>query len=457
MRTRRSTRAILFAALVLLVLTLPAIAQGKEMLGPQGEMVRVLLALVVMLIAAKVGGDLSIRIGQPPVLGELFLGLIIGSLGLLHFRGLEFIKTDEAVEVLSQIGVILLLFEVGLESDLGEFLRVGPVSFLVAAVGVVTPFGLGYLVAVWLLPQESAYAHVFIGAILTATSVGITARVLRDLGKVQTIEAKIILGAAVIDDVMGLVVLAVVQGMIMAANSGGHGMSPAAVVWIGMKALLFLGIALVAGVYVAPKVFRAASKLRSSDVLLAISLSGCFLFAYVAGKIGLAPIVGAFAAGLVLEEVHYRDLPNLGERNVEDLIRPITGFLVPIFFVLMGLRVDLSAMAQPGVAVFGGLLILAAVIGKQSCALVAIGRGVDKISVGVGMIPRGEVGLIFAAIGATLKIGGEPVVAPPVFAAVIIMVMVTTFITPPLLRYTMLRSRNPHQLGKASTASNTKQ
>jgi Kef-type K+ transport system membrane component KefB len=303
--------------------------------------------------------------------------------------------------------------------------------------GVVTPFALGWGVGAWLLPGHSPYVHAFLGATLTATSVGITARVLRDLGRAQSAEARIILGAAVIDDVLGLVVLAVVTGAIGAAAAGGGGVDVASIAIIVAKSAVFLvgGIAL--GVFLAPRVFRLVSHLRARGVLLATGLVICFLLAWLAGAIGLAPIVGAFAAGLVLEDVHFKDFTERGERGLEELVHPISGFLVPIFFVLMGMRTDLRSFTQPGVLGLAGALILAAIIGKQACALGVWQKGVNRVAVGVGMIPRGEVGLIFANVGLTMVLAGERIVDPAIYSAVVIMVIVTTLMTPPLLKWSL--------------------
>ena len=181
----------------------------------------VVLYLAIILIGAKLGGDLATRLGQPAVLGELALGILLGNLPLLGVSVFEPIRHDTTIDMLSRLGVILLLFEVGLESTVAQMLRVGWSSLLVAVIGVVFPFALGWAVGVWLLPHESVYVHAFLGATLTATSVGITARVLQDLKKSQTGESRIILGAAVIDDVLGLLILAVVAGIIAAADRGG--------------------------------------------------------------------------------------------------------------------------------------------------------------------------------------------------------------------------------------------
>lgn len=403
-----------------------------------GPVVPVLLGLVVILTAAKLGGEMFERIGQPAVLGELVLGILLGNLTLFGFGGLEFLTTDEGIEILAQIGVILLLFEVGLESNVREMLSVGVSSLVVATLGIVAPFFLGWGVSAWLLPDEELLVHAFIGATLAATSVGITARVLNDLGKIQARESKIILGAAVIDDVLGLVILAVVQGIIVAADHGGE-LATFDVWCILIKALIFLVGALLLGGWLSPRAFKLASKLRVHGMLLVVSLIFALGLSYLADLIGLATIVGAFAAGLILDEVHYRDYHDWGEHKIEDLLRPLATFLVPIFFVWIGARVELSAFGQVEILGFAALLSLAAIVGKMLCALGVLEKGLDRISVAVGMVPRGEVGLIFASIGAGLVLHGHPVISESVFAAVVIMVIVTTLITPPALQYTLAR------------------
>ncbi|MEK7245252.1 MAG: cation:proton antiporter, partial [Pseudomonadota bacterium] len=304
--------------------------------------------------------------------------------------------------------------------------------------GVVTPFALGWGVGALLLPERSAYVHAFLGATLTATSVGITARVLRDLGKGQSPEARIILGAAVIDDVLGLVILAVVGGVIQAANTGAELSYGDAGMIVG-KAALFLFGAVALGLVISPRLFGLASRLRGRGVLLATALVFCFGLSYLAAAIGLAAIVGAYAAGLILEGVHYRDFTERGEHGLEELLQPIGAFLVPVFFVLMGMRVDLSAFSRADVLGFAALLTLAAVIGKQACALGALAGNLDRLSIGLGMIPRGEVGLIFANIGLGLTVRGEPIVDKGIYSAVVIMVVVTTMATPPALRWSLGR------------------
>jgi Na+:H+ antiporter len=397
----------------------------------------VILALAVILAGAKLGGHLAARVGQPAVLGELVSGVLLGNAHLMGIDWFQAIPANVTIDVLAQLGVLILLFQVGLESTVRDMLKVGVPSLLVAVLGVVTPFLLGWGVGALVLPEHSRYAHVFLGATLTATSVGITARVLSDLGRSKSSEARVILGAAVVDDVLGLVILAIVGGAIQAANSG-QPMATAAVLGVVFKALVFLGGALALGVTLSPRLFHLASRLRGRGVLLTTALVFCFVLSFAASAIGLAPIVGAYAAGLILEDVHYRDFTARGEHHLEELVQPVATLLVPVFFVLMGMRVDLTAFARVEVLGLAALLTVAAVIGKQACSLGAFG-GLDRISVGIGMIPRGEVGLIFAGIGLTLTVGGERIIDEAVFSAVVIMVIVTTMITPPALKWSLAR------------------
>lgn len=396
------------------------------------------LALAVILIAAKLGGELAIRLGQPAVLGELVFGVLLGNLHFVGVAAFDAYKTDPMIDMVARLGVIVLLFAVGLESTVAQMMAVGLSSLLVATVGVIAPFALGWGVGALLLPDAGVYVHAFLGATLTATSVGITARVLQDLGKTDTPEARIILGAAVIDDVMGLVILAVVAGAISAAATG-QALSYAALLVILAKAVLFLVGALVVGVRVSPLLFRFASRLQARGVLLALALSWCFLLSWLASVIELAPIVGAFAAGLVLESVHYRGFVDKGEHELEELVAPIAAFLVPVFFVVMGMRTDLASFADARVLGLAAALTAAAVIGKQVCGLAVVGGGVDRVTVGLGMIPRGEVGLIFANMGMALVMAGTPIITPPLYSAIVVMVIVTTLVTPPALKWSLGR------------------
>jgi Kef-type K+ transport system membrane component KefB len=268
--------------------------------------------------------------------------------------------------------------------------------------------------------------------------VGITARVLKDAGAVRARFARIILGAAVIDDVLGLLVLAVVSGVINAAASGGSVGALALLAIVG-RALLFLLGALVVGSFLSRHAFRSALALRSAGVVQALSLGFCFAMAYLAQLAGMAPIVGAFAAGLVLEEVHFEGYRERGERELHHTLEPLVAFLVPVFFARMGMLVDLQSFASAEVLLFAGLLTAAAVAGKLVCGLV-VPREVGRLTVGLGMMPRGEVGLIFAGIGAQLVLAGRPVVDAATYAAAVFMVVATTLLTPPLLMWAIRRA-----------------
>ena len=405
----------------------------------------VLIGVAVMLVVAKIGGEIFERLKQPSVLGELLGGILLGNLVILGFTRAETLKTDATIAALAELGVIILLFEVGLESDLKEMMEVGWSSLLVAVVGVVAPFFLGWAVSAYFIPDEPQLVHIFIGATLCATSVGITARVFKDLGKLATREARIILGAAVIDDVMGLLILAIVSGAIRAAATGGA----LAIIDIGMiafKSVLFLIGSIVIGQFVVPRMLRGAGRLETRGVLLTLAISFCFVLSWAAVKVGLAAIVGAFAAGLILDEVHYRPKGGRAERQLEELLQPVSTVLVPIFFVLMGLKVDLRLFTRPDILGFAALLTIAAIVGKQVCGLAVLERGINRVAVGVGMIPRGEVGLIFAGIGAALVLPSAagvnvPVIDSATFGAVVIMVIITTLVTPPALKWSLGRRR----------------
>jgi Kef-type K+ transport system membrane component KefB len=401
------------------------------------EHARILLALAFVLVGAKLFGALVERLGQPSVLGELLFGVVLGNLALFGGPSLAALEASETFAILAEVGAILLLFEVGLESTPRDMLAVGVPATLVAVVGVVTPMALGYGVDQLMHGQESWMAHAFVGAMLAATSVGITARVLQEAKAIRTPASRIILGAAVIDDVLGLVVLAIIAGVIQAAAAGTT-VEAIGIVAILVKALVFLVGAIVFGSILSPRLFRRALALRSSGVVLALSLGLCFGLSWLALEAGLAGIVGAFAAGLVLEDVHFEDHLKRGEKPLHESLHAITGLLVPVFFVRMGMLVHADNFLKPGVLGFALFLTLAAMVGKWVCGLAAP-RGVSRTTVALGMMPRGEVGLIFAGIGASLMIQGHPVVSPETYAAAVFMVVATTMATPPLLLWSLRR------------------
>lgn len=425
----------------------------------------VFLWIALLLFAARITLLIE-RWGQPPVLGELLAGVILGNLSLVGIHLLDPIRESQIVGFLAELGVVILLFQVGLESHIGEMRRVGGRALLVACVGVIVPFLLGtYVVGPWLLPGLPFYAYLFLGATLTATSVGITARVFQDLKILRSPEAQIVLGAAVIDDVLGLIILAVVSAIVTAGS-----FSVIETGWITFKAVAFLGGAIFVGQLVAPLLGQGLSAIHTGKGMK-LTLALCFglCCAYLAGAIGLAPIVGAFAAGLILDPVHFRHFkdPEIvdeireqlapvhpevkgkllqvidrhADRHVTDILEPIGNFLVPIFFVLTGMSVQLAALLDPHVLVVALGITVVAFVGKAVSGLVA--GPVNKAIVGWGMAPRGEVGLIFAATGQRLGI-----VSAEMFGVIIIVVILSTLLTPPILTFIVRR----HNVGETALA-----
>jgi Kef-type K+ transport system membrane component KefB len=371
-----------------------------------------LLGLVLVWIAAKAAGEAMERVGQTAVLGELLAGVVIGPgvLGLVH--------ESQVLHDLAELGVLILLFEVGLESDLGELLRAGAQATLVALVGMAVPFAVGYAVMDWL--GQPALLAVFVGGTFTATSVGITARVLRDIGRLHDSAAKVVLGAAVVDDILGLIILAVVSGV---AQPGS--VSVATVGLLSGKAIAFLVVAILVGIRLAPALVRWIGRMQARGTLIVYSVVFAVALAAVADLMGLATIIGAFAAGLILATTERRV-------HIEERIKPIADLLVPVFFVTVGMKVQ-PAMLNPFAVntqfSLALLLTVVAVVSKLVAGLAVYQRDVRRWPVAVGMVPRGEVGLIFAGVG--LSAG---VIAEDLYAALIVVVMLTTFAAPPWLK-----------------------
>lgn len=434
--TRRMNRPrmILFLSVLAVFLSVTQLFAAEGEVGHHDPVAKVVLGLVVILLGAMLGGELFERIGQPSVLGELLIGVLIGNLdtmtGLHFFSGL---RTDPIISTFAGVGVIILLFEVGLETKVSDMVKVGASATLVAVLGIITPMIFGFIVGLYLTPDASFNSHLFMGAIMVATSVGITARVLKDLKRIHTKESQIILGAAVIDDILGLIILAVVSGIVTSGT-----LSFGSVARISTVSVIFLAAAILVGPRFVRLFVSAVSNLRVKGVKMITALSFCFGLAYLADMIGLATIVGAFAAGLVLEEAVFEKMGQ--QKPLHDLLEPFTNFFVPIFFVLMGIQVHLETFANPNVLFMALAITAAAIVGKQACSLGVLGKGLDRISVGVGMIPRGEVGLIFASIGKGLGVVDEEL-----FTASVMMVIVTTFMTPPLLKITLAMYDRRHR------------
>lgn len=384
--------------------------------------VPVLLGLSIILIAAKIGAIIADKLKQPEVLGELVAGIIVGNLILFNYGAFEFIKHDPDIAIFAELGVIILLFDVGLESNVREMLEVGIKSFLVAIIGVVTPFLIGYYVTDWIIPDLEFINRLFMGAILTATSVGITARVFKDLKFMKKEEARIVLGAAVIDDILGLIILAIVTGI---AQTGHIEMNSIAT--ISFKAIAFVVLAVVLGVMLAQRTIKLISVFKIPGMMLTTALVLCFLGAYLANQAGLATIVGAFAIGLVLEEVHFKSF--LAEYSIHDYIRPLSFLLVPVFFVMTGMQVDISVFTKAETVIAALAITAVAIIGKLICGWAfTSSKPINRMIIGMGMVPRGEVGLIFATVGKSIG-----VVNDELYAITVIMVILTTLIPPPIL------------------------
>jgi Kef-type K+ transport system membrane component KefB len=425
---------VLLVAVALLLLAGGVVLSGEVHAGD--DLGRLAFGLTVVILTALVGGHLVTRVGQPPVLGELLAGVLLGNLPGLG--GLHYLATDAYIDILARLGMLLLLFEVGLELSVGDLFLVGPSSLLVAAIGTSASLTIGAGVAALLMPGSATAAHVFLGAAITATSVGITARVLRDMGASQSDEAKIILGAAVVDDVLALVVLGAVT---VWATAGGSGAGAPAVT-IGalvMKTVGFLVLAVVLGAKFSPGWFRGAARLGTSGALLAVGLCFCFALSWAASAIGLAALVGAFAAGLVLEQSHSELFVRRGERPLGELLQPMTSFLVPLFFVLVGFRMNVTVFLHPALLTLAVGLFGAAVLGKLTCGGGVLHRGVSRLSVAIGMMPRGEVTIVFAALGSTLQAGNAPLVDERGYAALVAVVILTTLATPPALKWSLGR------------------
>ncbi|MFL0605706.1 cation:proton antiporter [Cylindrospermopsis raciborskii] len=431
--------------------TIPLLASStNESVDNTIVVAAVLLSLVVIYLASKLGGELSNKLGFPPVLGELVGGVVVGTsvLHLLVFpeggtdsssslimsflqitAGLTpeatpavFAAQSEVISVLAELGVIILLFEIGLESNLKDLMEVGIQAFVVAVVGVAVPFAAG-TAGLMIIFGIAPVPAIFAGAALTATSIGITSRVLSEIGRLNSKEGQIILGAAVIDDILGIIVLAVVASL---AKDGAVDVGN--VIYLIASATGFIIGAVILGNVFNKSFVAIADMLKTRGGVVIPAFIFAFIMSYLADIINLEAILGAFAAGLVLEETEKR-------KELQKQVIPIADMLVPIFFVAVGAKTDLGVL-NPAIPtnreglVMATFLITIAIIGKVITGLAVFGQpGINRLAIGVGMIPRGEVGLVFAGVGAA-----SGVLSKPLGAAIIMMVIITTFLAPPLLR-----------------------
>jgi len=374
------------------------------------SMPHLLLVMAALLVTAKLLGALAQRLGQPAVLGELVAGVLLGGsvLGLLD-------PADPVIRALAELGVIVLLFEIGLNTDLRSMTRVLGTATTVAIVGVVLPLGLGYAAGVGILGLDSIPALVCAAA-LTATSVGISARVLSDIGQLQSREGQVVLGAAVLDDIVGLIVLAAVTGVVTGGSWSVGGVVLTTVISIG-----FIVVALTAGRILTKPIFRSVEAIRTPGTLAALALAFALLLSSLAARSGSAMILGAFTAGLILNTAP-------GRAEIDRATTAIGHFLVPVFFASVGAAVTLSAFTETSTLAVAALLIAVGVVGKFVAAYAPWWFQGNKPLIGVAMIPRGEVGLIFAQMGLATR-----AISPSLFSALTLMVLVTTFLAPPVL------------------------
>ncbi len=447
----------------------------------------VVLGLAIVVTVAMLGHWLAERFRQPPVLGELLLGVVAGNVGywlglplsvlIMHLgearevfrevwrsgasvadaatavlgpsavargglgerlmeltsgtQGMSLVYAGFSLSLFSMLGVLLLTFMVGLQSSIGELRNVGAQALRVAFVGIVAPFALGIGMSAWLLPGSGTPTHLFIAATLSATSVGITARVLMDLGQVHTREAQVILGAAIIDDVLGLVLLAVVAGIAVTGR-----VDTTEVARLLALSLLFLGTVFVFGERVARAAAHIFENMDREQGKLLFPLALACVLAWVADSIQLAPLVGAFAAGLIINDEYFAR----GKKRwkIENLVAPLESIFAPVFFVLIGMQVNLAVFADPATLLLALSFSIVAVAGKLLGGA-AVSRGMDRVTIGIGMVPRGEVGLIFASIGKSIG-----ALSDSVFSAIVIMIIVTTFAAPVALRWSTAR-RDSHR------------
>ena len=437
---------------------------ATESEAEQGTLVLagVLLSLVVIYFASKLGGEICSRINLPPVLGELVGGVLIGisAFRLLVFpeggslaedsliisflqntAGMSpesapsvFAAQSEVITLLSELGVIILLFEIGLESDLKELIRVGPIAAVVAVVGVVAPFIAGTVGLVYIF-NTPVIPAIFAGAALTATSIGITAKVLAELGQLSSEEGQIIIGAAVLDDILGIVVLAVVASLVKTGE-----IQVSNIIYLVISAAVFLIGSILLGRLVSPLLVSLVNEMKTRGEVLITGLVFAFSLSYIATAIHLEGILGAFAAGLILAETEKR-------KELEQQVIPVADILVPVFFVCVGAKTDLSVL-NPTVPsnreglIIATFLIVVAILGKVITGFTVFGNpDLNKLAIGVGMIPRGEVGLVFAGVGSA-----SGALSEATEAAIIVMVISTTFIAPPLLRLVFKETETSAQL-----------
>lgn len=420
-RPKRIAWLLLAAALV------PGLAVAN---GVSETFTRTSLLLILMITLADLCGFLFERMGMAEILGEIYAGIMLGNLALvgINFDLSKLLRTSEFMVYSSELALVLLLFLVGLESDMRGLLRVGRNALAVAATGVVLPVLLG-LAGGAVLGYGMGLQGWFVGAMLAATSVGITAKLLGDNGLVNTRSARVILGAAVIDDVLGILLLAVLASVVVSGEA-----SAIELIWIVAKALLFFGGALLIGQKLMPGVIHIISLNKHSSVWTGFALCLALGFAQLAHFAGLAPLIGAFMAGLILDDVDFRVGDALQKHTLEELVKPISDIMITIFFVGIGAQVHLQALLNPQILLIIVSLTVLAILSKGVAGFAVRGRGYDRLGIGYGMVPRGEVGLVFAAFAY-----GHQVFSSDMYSALVLVVLLTTLVGPILLKPRLAR------------------
>ncbi len=415
------------AWLLLAALLVPGLAMAN---GVSETFTRTSLLLILMITLADLCGFLFERMGMAEILGEIYAGIMLGNLALvgINFDLSELLRSSEFMVYSSELALVLLLFLVGLESDMRGLLRVGRNALAVAATGVVLPVLLG-LAGGAVLGYGMGLQGWFVGAMLAATSVGITAKLLGDNGLVNTRTSRVILGAAVIDDVLGILLLAVLASVVVTGE-----VSAPDLLWIVAKALLFFGGALLIGQKLMPGVVHIISLNKHSSVWTGFALCLALGFAQLAHFAGLAPLIGAFMAGLILDDVDFRVGHELQKHTLEELVKPISDIMITIFFVGIGAQVHLQALLNPHIVLIIVTLTVLAIFSKGVAGFAVRGRGYDRLGIGYGMIPRGEVGLVFAAFAY-----GNHVFNADMYSALVLVVLLTTLVGPILLKPRLAR------------------
>jgi len=411
------------------------------------------LSLAILLIAAKLGGIIE-KFGLPGVLGEMAAGILLSTLGFLGLGIIDNLRKDQIIMFLAEFGAVILLFQIGLESNIKELVKVGGRAGIIAIIGAFLPFVLSsFFLTPLLFPESTLITRLFIGATLVATSVSITVSVYHSLHETKTRAFKTFLGATLIDDILGLLMLAIVSAM-----AAGGDVSISTIAALTAKAIAFIGFSIILGVKLAPFFSNLFSKIHTgTGMKMGIAISLALAYAYTATLVGLAPTVGAFAAGLILDSVVFKnfdqpeiakDLASLkqldtktskkikriiykhSKSHVDELIRTLSLIFSPIFFVYIGLQVDIRSLLNPSLYFYSLLFAAVAIAGKVFAGIAAKGSIWEKILVGMSMVPRGEVGLIFAATGKALG-----ALSSDTFSMVVVVILITTFFAPPLVKH----------------------